>query len=184
MRTCPPVGPWREADQFGAQYLYLGEYDRFLESLPKTDDVALIVFYRGFGEYHKKQWEQAARDFDRAVELNPSLFHAQIGRALSLGIRHHASEALAVVRRLESKINQRGVGDPEATYKIAQAYATLGDKASALRVFKHSIESGFFPYPYFLTDPLLDSLRNEPEFSKLMSAARQRYDAFTSAFFS
>ena len=63
------------------------------------------------------------------------------------------------------------MGDPEATYKIAQAYAMLGDKASALRVFKHSIESGFFPYPYFLTDPLLDSLRNEPEFSKLMTAS-------------
>jgi hypothetical protein len=91
---------------------------------------------------------------------------------------------LAVLRRLETEINQRGVGDPEATYKIAQAYAMLGDKASALRVFKHSIESGFFPYTYFLTDPLLDSLRNEPEFSKLMSAARQRYDAFASAFFS
>jgi hypothetical protein len=31
-------------------YLYLGQYDRFLESLPKTNDVPLIVFYRGFGE--------------------------------------------------------------------------------------------------------------------------------------
>ncbi len=28
-------------------YLYLGQYDRFLQSLPKTDDAALIVFYRG-----------------------------------------------------------------------------------------------------------------------------------------
>jgi hypothetical protein len=63
--------------------------------------------------------------------------------ALAFAIMH--SEALAVLRRLETKINQRGVGDPEATYKIAQAYAMLGDKASALRVFKHSIESEFFP---------------------------------------
>jgi hypothetical protein len=35
------------------------------------------------------------------------------------------------------------VGDPEAAYKIAQADAVLGDKVSALRVFKRSIDSGF-----------------------------------------
>jgi hypothetical protein len=84
---------------------------------------------------------------------------------------------------VEAKIDQRGVGDPEAAYKIAQGYAVLGDRTSALRVFKQSVESGFFPYPYLLTDPLLDSLRNEPEFVRLVSAARQRQEAFASAFF-
>ena len=164
-------------------YLYLGQYDRFLESLPKADDSALIAFYRGFAHYYQKNWEEAANHFDRALELDRSLFQAQIGKALSLGIRHHASEGLAILRQVETKINQREVGDPEATYKIAQAYAALGDKRSALRVLKHSIESGFFSYPYFLTDPLLDTLRNEPEFSQLMNTARQRHQAFASTFF-
>ena len=53
-------------------------------------------------------------------------------------------------------MQQRGVGDLEATYKIAQPYAVLGDKASALRTLLMSIENGFFPYAYFTTDPLLD----------------------------
>jgi hypothetical protein len=75
------------------------------------------------------------------------------------------------------------VGDAEALYKIAQAFAVLGDEKSALRVLKNSIESGFFSYPYFLTDPLLDSIRNNPEFDKLMSVARQRHDAFVKSFF-
>jgi tetratricopeptide (TPR) repeat protein len=165
-------------------YLYLGQYDRFLESLPKTNDLALIAFYRGFGEYYQKNWDEAAKHFDHAWELDHSLFHALIGKALSLGIRHQASEGLAILRQVETKINQRGVGDPEASYKIAQAYAVLGDKAAALRVLRHSIDSGFFSYPYFLTDPLLDNLRNEPEFSRLVNAARQRNQAFVTAFFS
>jgi DNA-binding winged helix-turn-helix (wHTH) protein/TolB-like protein len=165
-------------------YLYLGQYDRFLESLPKTDDSALIAFYRGFGHYYQKDAEGAAMQFDRALMLDHSLFQVQIGKALSLGIRQHASEGLVILRQVEAKINERGVGDPEATYKIAQAYAMLGDKASALRVLKHSIDSGFFSYPYFLTDPLLDNLRNEPEFSQLMTTARQRHQAFANAFFS
>jgi hypothetical protein len=67
--------------------------------------------------------------------------------------------------------------------KIAQAYALIGDKASALRVLRHSIENEFFPYSYFATDPLLDSLRSEGEFSRLMDAARQRHEGFKSRFF-
>jgi TolB-like protein/DNA-binding winged helix-turn-helix (wHTH) protein len=165
-------------------YLYLGEYDKFLESLPKTDDSALIAFYRGFGHYYQKDSEEAAKHFDHALELDRSLFHAQIGKAFSLDIRNQAPAGLAILRQVEAKIDQRGVGDPEATYKIAQAYAVLGEKASALRVLRHSIDNGFFPYSYFLTDPLLDNIRSEPEFNQLMNTARQRHQVFAEAFFS
>jgi DNA-binding winged helix-turn-helix (wHTH) protein len=34
----------------------------------------------------------------------------------------------------------------EAAYKIAQAYAVLGDKVSAIRLLRRSIESSFFCY--------------------------------------
>jgi DNA-binding winged helix-turn-helix (wHTH) protein/TolB-like protein len=165
-------------------YLYLGQYDAFLASLPKTNDFALIAFYRGLAKYYLKDWQEAAKHFDRALELEPSLLHAQIGKALSLGIRHRPSEGLAVLLDVETKINQREVADPEAAYKIAQAYAVLGDSPSALRVFKRAIDGGFFPYPYLLTDPLLDNLRSEPEFGRLVNAALQRQRAFITTFFS
>lgn len=165
-------------------YLYLGQYDAFLASLPKTEDMALIAFYRGLGKYYQREWQEAAEQFDHALELDASLLQAQIGKSLSLGIRHRPSEGLAILLDVEEKINQRGVGDPEAAYKIAQANAVLGDKVSAMRVFKRSIDSGFFPYPYLLTDPLLDNLRNEPEFKRLVEAARRRHEAFIAAFFS
>jgi DNA-binding winged helix-turn-helix (wHTH) protein/TolB-like protein len=163
-------------------YLYLGEYDKFLQSLPEVNDSAFVLFYRGFGEYYQKDWERAAKDFDRAFELDPSLY-AQIGKGISDSIAHRNSDGLEILRQLENKIERRGVGDPEATYKIAQAYAVLGDKNSATRVFRQSVASGFFSYPYFMTDPLLDSLRNQSEFEPIMKSARQRYEAFRSKFF-
>jgi DNA-binding winged helix-turn-helix (wHTH) protein/TolB-like protein/Flp pilus assembly protein TadD len=164
-------------------YLYLGRYDQFLQSLPKTEDAALIVFYRGLGEYYKKNYEQAKANFDRAYELDRSLFQAEVGRALSLEIQQQNSQAIGTLHTLEAKINEHGVVDPEAMYKIAQAYASIGDKSSALRMLRHSIEDGFFPYPYLATDPLLDSLRGEAEFSKLMDAAHQRHEEFKTRFF-
>jgi DNA-binding winged helix-turn-helix (wHTH) protein/TolB-like protein len=163
-------------------YLYLGEYDNFLRSLPDANDSAFLVFYHGFAEYHQKKWDLAAKDFDRAYKLDPTLY-TQIGKAFSDSIAQKDSEGLASLRELESKMQRRGVGDPEATYKIAQAYAVLGDKASALRMLRYSIEHGFFPYPYFVTDPLLEPIRNESEFAQFTSIARERHAAFKSRFF-
>ncbi|HWY54651.1 MAG TPA: winged helix-turn-helix domain-containing protein [Terriglobales bacterium] len=162
-------------------YLYLAEYDKFLRSLPDLDD-PLVVFYRGFGEFHQKNWQQAAKDFDHAYELDPSLY-AQIGKALSDSIAHRDADGLQILRALENKIGERGVGDPEGMYKISQAYSVLGDKTSALRALRRSIEGGFFCYPYFTTDPLFDGLRNDPEFAALLNVARQRHEAFRSKFF-
>jgi DNA-binding winged helix-turn-helix (wHTH) protein/TolB-like protein/Flp pilus assembly protein TadD len=165
-------------------YLYLGQYDEFLQSLPPTDDSALIVFYRGFGHYYKNNLGEAGKYFDRASQLDRSLLQAQIGKALSLGIQRRTAEAAAILRGVEERINQLAVGDAEAKYKIAQAYAVLGEKAAALRVFRTSIESGFFPYPYFLNDPLLNNIRCEPEFTRILDAAKQRHQGFAATFFS
>jgi DNA-binding winged helix-turn-helix (wHTH) protein/TolB-like protein/Flp pilus assembly protein TadD len=163
-------------------YLYLGQYQKFLESLP-VDDSSFILFYRGFGEFHEKKFDQASKDFDRAYELDPTLY-AGIGQALSDSIHQRQVEGLDLLRGLETKIRERRVGDPEATYKIAQAYAVLGDKTSALRMLRTSVESGFFSYPYIAKDPLLNGLHSEPEFAQILNIARQRYEAFKSSFVS
>jgi DNA-binding winged helix-turn-helix (wHTH) protein/TolB-like protein len=163
-------------------YLYLGQYQKFLESLP-VDDSSFILFYRGFGEFHEKHFEQAARDFDRAYELDPSLY-AGIGKAISYSIQQRQREGLDLLKGLERQIRERGVGDPEGTYKLAQAYTVLGDKTSAMRVLRVSVESGFFSYPYLAQDPLLNDLRVEPEFAQILNVARRRHVAFKSSFFS
>ena len=163
-------------------YLYLGEYDKFLASLPEVNDSGFVLFYRGFGEFHQKDWIHAAQDFDRAFDLDPSLY-TQIGKALSEFIAHRDSEGLAILRQLETKIAERGVGDPEATYKIAQAYSVLGDKASSLRLLRTSVEDGFFSYPYLARDPLLDPIRNLPGFPDILKVSQSRYQAFKNRFF-
>lgn len=163
-------------------YLYLGQYDKFLASLPEANDSAFILFYRGFGEYHRKDWIHAAQDFDRAYGLYPSLY-TQVGESLSKAIGHQNDDGLAILHGLEDKIAHRGVGDPEAEYKIAEAYAVLGDKSSALRLLRQSVESGFFCSPYIATDPLLNAIRGEPAFEPLLATARLRHEAFKSKFF-
>jgi tetratricopeptide (TPR) repeat protein len=162
-------------------YLYLGQYRKFLESLP-VDDSSFILFYRGFGEFHEKEYDQASRDFDRAYELEPTLYTG-IGKALSDSVHQRNAEGRELLSGLEKQIKERGVGDPEASYKIAQAYAVLGDKISAIRVLRTSVEAGFFSYPYIVDDPLLNHLHQEPGFTQILDVARQRHDAFKNSFF-
>jgi DNA-binding winged helix-turn-helix (wHTH) protein/TolB-like protein len=164
-------------------YFYMGEYDKFIQSLPANDSV-YILFYRGFGEYYKKDFIEAQTYFDRAFGLDPSLLQAQVGKALSEGIAHDDQKGLALLRQTERMIADRGVSDAEGIYKVAQAYAVLGDKASALRVLRQAIQGGFFPQPYFVNDPLLNSIRREPECDVLLDQARQRHEQFKNRFFS
>lgn len=163
-------------------YLYIGEYEKFLSSLPKEDGPAFLVFYRGMGNYYLKRFEQAAADFDRAYEMDPQLY-TRIGKALSYAIKNQKDVALGVLRDVEREIEQKGVGDSEAIYKVAQAYAVLGERSSALRVLRRSIETGFFCYGYLKSDPVLESLRAEPEWNSVLEIARNRHESFQRAFF-
>jgi len=164
-------------------YLYLGQYDKFLQSLPENSDSALVIFYRGFAKYYQSDWTGAAVEFDRAFQIDPSLLQAAVGKSYSYAIAHQDAKALDILRATESKIDKRGVSDPEAIYKIAEAYAVLGEKSSALRTLGQSIEKGFFPYPYFVNDPLLKNIRNEAAFAPLLKTAQQRHDTFKTTFF-
>jgi DNA-binding winged helix-turn-helix (wHTH) protein/TolB-like protein/Tfp pilus assembly protein PilF len=164
-------------------YLYDGQYEQFLRSLPALENSAFVTFYRGFGHYYLKDAKQAASHFDRAYELNPSLMPAQAGKALSLALAGQAAQGLALLARTEKQLDESGVADAEGIYKIAQAYAVLGDQAAALRLLRRSIEGGFFCYPYFVNDPLLDNLRATGEFTQLLATAKERHERFKRAFF-
>ncbi len=163
-------------------YLYLGQYDKFLQSLPANNSV-YVLFYRGFAEYHEKQWERAREDFDRAYASDPTLLPACVGKALSYAIANQKEKGLALLRDTEARVNGSGVEDSELVYKVAQGYAVLGDKASALRMLRRAIQGGFFCYPYFVRDPLLDAVRHEPGFDEQMQEARRRHEEFKTRFF-
>ena len=163
-------------------YLYLGQYEKFLQTLPSKNS-AYILFYRGFGAYYLNQREQASRDFESAYTLDPSLLPAKVGKALSDSINGRRTAGLQLLRQTEHEMEERGVGDAELTFKVSQAYAVLGDSSASLHMLQHTIEGGFFCYRCFLTDPLLESIRTETEFQRLIGEARQRHQQFEARFF-
>ncbi len=165
-----------------ASLLYDGQYERYLKQLP-SKETAYILFYRGFGHYYQKDYAEAVKLFDRAYEMNPGLMQAQVGKALSYAIASNKTAGLALLQQTAQQIEARGVTDAEGVYKVAQTFAVLGDKATALKLWQRSIEGGFFCYPYFVNDPLLANLRDTADYEKLLATARQRHEAFGKKFF-
>lgn len=163
-------------------YLYLGEYGKFLESLPARDSV-YIQFYRGLAEYYMNHYDEAATEFDSAFAKNPEMLPVKVGKALSYSIKHDNARGLKLLQQTEDKIEERGVSDPESIYKVAEAYAVLGDKVSALHMLRHSIGDGFFCYSCFMRDPLLQNLHGTAEFQTLLNDALQRHEQFKATFF-
>ena len=165
-----------ESHQFNS-YLYTGQYEKFINSLPVRED-AYVLFYRGIGYYYQNDLNRAAAAFDRAFELNQSSVIPHIGKAMRLAIADKKREGLEVLEAAENKIAKNSVGDGEIAYKFAQAYDALGERAHALEAFNRSIEQGFFCYPYFASDPLMKNIRGDAEFAAILEKAQKRHEDF------
>ena len=66
----------------------------------------------------------------------------------------------------------------ETWYHIGSLYGLHNDRAGCIRSLKKAVESGFFNYPYMLTDVFLDSVRDDPGFKAVLSVAKEKHNAF------
>jgi tetratricopeptide (TPR) repeat protein len=164
-------------------WLYLGQYARFRDSVPQREGSAYTRFYQGFAEYHLGNFAAAARAFDEAYALDPEMLQARVGKALSHHLAARQGDGLRLMHETARQLETRGLNDAEGVYKVAQAFAVLGDQPAAIHWLESSITGGFFCYPYINTDPLLGNVRQLPRFRAALEQARQRHEAFRRTFF-
>ncbi len=70
--------------------------------------------------------------------------------------------------------------DAENRYYAAHTFAFCGQKDIALRLLKSAIAGHYCAYNAMQTEPMLATLRSSPEFTQLLSAAKQCRDDFLS----
>jgi adenylate cyclase len=59
-------------------------------------------------------------------------------------------------------------GDSVMLYNVACLYASLGETHRALDTLRHAIDAGVQNFAWMSVDPDLDSLRDDPEFIKMI----------------
>jgi hypothetical protein len=69
--------------------------------------------------------------------------------------------------------------DFQYCYFTAQVYTIANDKKEALKWLEHAVDIGMVNYPFISEkDPLLENIRSEPEFSKLIERVKHEWEDF------
>jgi eukaryotic-like serine/threonine-protein kinase len=66
--------------------------------------------------------------------------------------------------------------DPEAWYHVGALMAYCGQKDVAMRLLKAAVQQNYCAYSALLDDPLLKSLRKDPDFDQVLTAGSQCQD--------
>jgi len=88
----------------------------------------------------------------------------------------HSTKCDESARRIEAAA--LAAGDIEPLYSVGALLSYCGQKDAAVRLLKKAIAQNYCAYSALQTDPLLVKLRGTPEFSELLSSAKQCRDRF------
>ena len=164
-------------------YLYSGNYIKSREIMDEVikyakekeiDISSYHLFYDGIDYLYNEDQKNAFRRFDETYKIDPLQIFAQYGQIYKLLSLGQNQKALKFIKQIE-KVN---IHDGEQTYRQIQFYSQLGQPKRALEKMKLTIERGFFPYPYFVSDKFLDPIRDEPQFSELMKIIKAKHIEF------
>ena len=148
----------------------LGNYDRAMVFLQL--DVGSVWVSRNIVRHFIR-----AGDMARAREASEKLGDDSRDKILKNCLNHAPSgDVDKIARELAPEI--LASPDAENRYMAVPTFAFCGQKDIALHMLKSAIAGHYCAYNAMQTDPLLAGLRGSPEFTQLLSAAKQCRDDF------
>jgi tetratricopeptide (TPR) repeat protein len=107
----------------------------------------------------------------------PDFVMAKMALATLLGLHKKKEEALPILK--DQNIEAFARSDFGASYYLAESYTVLDQKKEALEWLEHSVELGFMNFQFLeKTNPLLENIRGEPRFMKLMERVKYEWENF------
>lgn len=167
-------------------YLYLGDLDRFARTIEPTEGApfsALRTFYRGYLALIRGDRAEAHRRF-REAQQHPGSVNQfeQLARVYELALSERSQEALAELRRLRSERLPLRIPDGEFTFKVAEAFAFLGQPDEALESANRAFSQGFGCLQWYQQSPFLAPIRKLPRWQALMQHLQERQGYLERAF--
>jgi tetratricopeptide (TPR) repeat protein len=112
------------------------------------------------------QWSDAARQWQRVVEINP--VNEEYWQRLA-DAHYKSGEFRQAILAFEKVLDLGGYCFPsETAYSIARSFASLGDKAQALKWLQSAFAMGYRDLDHAKNDPLFKTLHDDPQFLALV----------------
>jgi serine/threonine-protein kinase len=150
---------------------YQGRYDEALAELDQgaavEPDHPLIKTFRARALYYRGDVVKAAEILEQVLENQPQLDGIRPIYATFLSALGFNEEARA---QLTDEVKKTADTDHDVSYWLASAYAMEGERDEALKWLRRAIELGNENRPWFETDKNWDSLRDDPDYQKIISS--------------
>jgi len=177
-REIDPLTAARATIQFDI-YMSDGNYDlllafakRWYESDPENvmaqAAYALALQYNG-------RLEESILVIDKLAETNPDNVVTKFALLGKCGVLKDREKAFQI---LTPDFQQTCKRDYQWSYSVAEGLAAVGAKKEALDWLENAISKGFLDYESMERDFLLDNIRGEERFKKLMERAKAESDRF------
>jgi adenylate cyclase len=171
-------------DSYADLYLAQRQYTQYLQftydRLSKNSEDWQLITKAAFAELMVGNYEKALTLYERGLSTESGLgawFIAADGKAelvhmanayLKTGDPESGNKLLAESRAFLEKLREQGLGTPQSYYFEASLNALGGNRQDALAALRKAIDLGWRRSWYARIDPTLESLRDTPEFKKMM----------------
>ncbi len=119
--------------------------------------------------------DEVAAHADRLAEIAPGWVYTEHALFLKHALRDEKESALS---HYSPDFEVESEHDPHFALHVAHCFALIGDKDRALDFLEVSVKKGMLNHSFIgKWDPLLENLRNEERFARLIDEAKRRMDA-------
>jgi tetratricopeptide (TPR) repeat protein len=171
--------------RIGETLLFSGKYAQALDAfrnVPREANPSLIGHQTAWALIHLGKNAEATATLDQFLKDYPDdnggLYTSV--QAVLAALAGNKAEAEAKVKIAVEK--GKGFGHfHHSAFHIACAYAVMNRPDKAVDWLRKVVDGGFPSYPLFADEPLLNNLRNDQQFTDLMSELKRSWDGYRSS---
>jgi DNA-binding winged helix-turn-helix (wHTH) protein/TolB-like protein len=142
------------------------------ERLLTRTDAPAVHQYLGLGRFYLGDADSARTVLASIMRGDRPDLRAQA----SLASVEAASGQPGQARRRIAEILRRSSLDHHVAYSLGAAFAQLQEPAASLEWLERAADTGFPCYPWFKRDRLLDPIRNDPRFTRLLARVQVTHE--------
>jgi len=125
---------------------------------------------------YSSRFEEAFRMIDRIVKDTPHVPWAGLCLLYKHALKSEKEEAFSVLSAEQEDMLK---SDEAFSYQLAEGYSLINEKIKAIDWLENAVDRGFINYPFLNEyDPLLENLRGEERFKKLMERVKHEWENF------